>query len=132
MKLLAGGGGKSAAPGQNPMASAAPGNAGPVSSPMTTPQPKDGVTQAATLQVVTAMDVLERVLPQFGSETEEGRDVMKALQLLSKRFGKVRPKAQELQPAEMTSLMGAMPKPSPEAGAMGGGAAPKPAMPMAA
>jgi hypothetical protein len=126
MKLMAGGGGKRPLPGARPVGAAAPGNAPPVGSPMTTPQPKEGLKQDALIKITTAMDVLEQTLPGLGSETEEGKAVLSALSTLSKQFGKQKEKAKELVPAELMSLMQSMPAAtggSPEMKAM------KPPMP---
>jgi hypothetical protein len=45
----------------------------PISSPMSTPEPKMGSKEAAMINLGMAMDLLEQSLPALGSETEEGQ-----------------------------------------------------------
>lgn len=135
MQLVAGGAGTKGAPVTPP----APGtpSAGPVSAPMSTPEPKAGEKQNALINVSLAMDLLEQTLPPLGSETEEGQTVLGVLKTLSSKFGATRSKSKELVPAELMQLMQNLPQAggaSPEQKAMqGGGAAmPHPQMPGAA
>lgn len=125
MKLMAGGAGKTGAPAPAGAAGPAPGGA-PVTSPMTTPQPNEGARQAAQVDVALALDLLEKALPHFGSETEEGKSLLSALSGLSRKFGQARSKAQGLIPAELKQLIQSQ-QASPELQAMqggGGGGAP--------
>lgn len=118
MKLMAAGGaGKKAAPpvGATPSGSQTPG--GPVGAPMTTPQPNQGQQQAANVDIALAMDLLEKALPPYGSESPQGKALLTCLSGLSKTFGEQREKAKPLIPAELKQLMAATP--------MGGGATPE-------
>jgi hypothetical protein len=116
----------------------------PVSSPMSTPEPKQGDKQHAMISVSLAQDLLEQTLPAIGSETEEGGVILDVLKMLNKKFGESARKAKELVPAEMMHLMQNLPQfggMSPEMkalmqGGAGGGAppggaqkSPMPAMP---
>jgi hypothetical protein len=65
-----------------------------------------------------AMKQMEKSLGAYGSTSEEGKAIMKALSALAKAFGKQEDRTQELMPAEIRSLLGA---------AAGPGAPPKPA-----
>jgi len=119
MQLVAGGAGTKGAP-PAPQAPDAQ-NAGPVSAPMSAPQPKQGEKQNALINVSLAMDLLEQTLPPLGSETEEGQTILSCLKTLSSKFGHTRSKSQELVPAELMQLMQNLPQAggaSPEQKAM--------------
>lgn len=133
-QLMAGGGGTAAAPGPNPMAAAAPGNEGPGAGPMATPQPKEGVTQAAMVNVTMAMQLLEQSLPAFGSASEQGKSILSALKSLTSVAGENRQQAESLIPAELMQLMQSIPGAGgggPAAQAMGSMPATQSAMPTA-
>ena len=131
MQMIQGGGGQSGQsepsppPGEQPGAPAASATSNaPVSSPMATPQPKQGDKQQALISVSLAMDLLEQSLPALGSETDEGRTVLATLSNLSKKFGASNRKTQELVPAELKSMMQSLPQAggmSPEMKALMGG-----------
>lgn len=122
--------------GGNPPA-ASPNAQGPVSSPMSTPQPNEGEKQAAMSQVQMAIDLFEQTLPAFGSETDEGKTILEVLGKLSKTFGDKKDKARGLIPSEIMNLVSSMPKgaggqpPMPAGGGMPqAGAASMPQPPM--
>jgi hypothetical protein len=54
----------------------------PMSSPMSTPEPKMGSKEAALINVGMAVDLLEQSLPALGSESEEGQKALAAIQAL--------------------------------------------------
>lgn len=114
MKLIASGGGTGTSPGPNPMAAAAPGNAAPAGGPMTTPQPKEGLSQAAMVNISMTFKLLEQSLQVFGSQSEQGKAVLSALKTLTGAFGEDRSKAESLIPAELMQLVQSIP-------GMGGG-----------
>lgn len=89
----------------------------PVTAPMTSPQQNEGQQQAAMVDISMAMDLLEKSLPLFGSETDQGRSLLSALTGLSKTFGEQRDKGRQLVPAEIMQLMQSLPQ--------GGGASPE-------
>ncbi len=132
LQLLAGGGGRSAAPGANPMSAAAPSNTPPPGGPMATPQPKEGVTQAAMVNMSMVFQLLEQSLPAFGSQSEEGKAILSALKTLTNKFGSSRQSANSLIPAELMQLVQSIPGMgggSPAAKAMGSMPGMQPAMP---
>lgn len=97
------------------------GNA-PQAAPMATPEAPEGLREAAKVDVMLAVKVLERALPAFGFDTKEGKAILNALKSFSKVFGSSEGSTQELMPAEIQQLMQQMPQ-----GAGGGpGAAPAP------
>lgn len=123
MKLMGGGGAKPGA--------AQPASGAPVTAGMTNPQQDAGRQQAAMIDIGMAMDMLERALPAFGSETDEGMALMESLQKLNKKFGEKRGGAKDLMPAELQQLMAGMGKQSPEMQAMAGGGGQPGAQPQA-
>ena len=137
MKLVGGAGSPGGMPaGGSPGAPPGAPQSAPVSSPMSTPEPKEGDKEGAYLQIQMTMDLLEKTLQAFGTESEEGDTVLKALSLLGKKFGEKREKSKEFVPAELMSLMQQMPKgpagahpPGPPGAPPGGApAAPQPPM----
>ncbi len=101
----------------------------PGGAPMATPQPAKGLQQAEKVHVMMSMDLLAQAIPALGPNSEEGQAVMKALQILSKQFGKTQDKSRELVPAEIMQLLSALPQagggnPGAKAMAMPGAGAP--------
>ncbi len=111
---------------------ASPAMTAPGASPMATPQQPKGLQQAEKVHVMMSMDLLAQAIPALGPNSEEGQAVMKALQILSKQFGKTQDKSRELVPAEIMQLLSALPQagggnPGAKAMAMpGAGATPPP------
>lgn len=125
----AGGGGK---PQQSAeMLNAPGGNQAPGGGPMSTPQPKEGLAQAAMIQVSMALQLLERSLPAFGSATDQGKAVLNALKTLTNTFGKQRAESDKMIPAELLQMVQGM-KGGPAAQAMGAMPPGQPAIPQGA
>lgn len=99
-------------------------SAAPVTSQMTTPQDNEGEKQQAFVNIGMALDLLEKSLMPFGSETDEGNSLLKAIDSLTKVFGKHRTDTKNLIPAELQQLVGSITAQSPEQAAMAGQAAP--------
>lgn len=96
-------------------------SAPPMAAPMSTPEPKMGNREAAMVNVSMAMDLLEQSLPAFGSETEEGRQILAAIRTMTGLLGHKKAKSQELQPAEILQMLQTLPQAggmSPEGKAM--------------
>lgn len=103
------GGGQPQPGGAPPGAGAPPGTSKPgPGSQMPQPQEKEGLKEAARVNVQIAMNMLEQALPVFGSETKEGKAVLKTLNQLSKDFGDS--DTSDLHPAEIRQMVGAMPQ----------------------
>ena len=101
----------------SPGASMAP----PAGTPSANEAPAKGETEQAKANVQIAIVLLEQTLPMLGTDSEEGKAVLKALTMLSKSFaGK---KSQDLAPAELMQLISGMPDSIKQqmAGEMGGG-----------
>ena len=112
----------------------------PMSSPMSTPEPKMGNKEGALINLSMAMDLIEQSLPSLGSETEEGQKAMAALRALTGVIGPRKGKTKELQQTEILQMLQNLPQAggaTPEGNAMAqapaipnmppmGGAAPPP------
>lgn len=94
----------------------------PQAAPMTTPEAPEGLREAAKVDVMLAVKVLERALPAFGFDTKEGRAILNTLKSFSKVFGMSEQSTAELMPAELQSLMQQMP--AGEGGSPGAAPAP--------
>lgn len=116
MPMLIGGAGGAAGPGGSP----SPGGAGPLGTPMSTPQASDGLKAAARMNVTLAIDTLTKALPDLGAMSEEGKAIRDALKALTNIFGKSESKSRELIPAEIMQLLSGLPQsnPGPTAQAM--------------
>jgi hypothetical protein len=80
----------------------------PAGTPSAPDQEKKGQIEQAKANVQMAINILEKSLPELGSESEEGAIVLKALTTLSKKFsGK---KSQDLVPAELMQLFSGQPE----------------------
>ena len=95
-------------------------SAPPMSSPMSTPEPKMGNREAAMINISMAMDLLEQSLPALGSESAEGQKVLGAIRGMSGIIGPKKSKTSELQPAEILQMLQTLPQ---AGGATPGGAA---------
>ncbi len=80
----------------------------PGGAPMAKPQQKEGRKEAARVNIHIAMNMLEQALPEFGSESEEGKSVIKILGMLANKFGKQ--DASDLVPAEILQMNRALPQ----------------------
>jgi hypothetical protein len=95
--------------GNQPPQAAAPGQPRPgPTSQMPQPQEKEGLKEAARVNIHIAMNMLEQALPVFGSETKEGKNVLRALTQLAKDFGQN--DTSDLVPAEIRQMVSAMPQ----------------------
>jgi hypothetical protein len=105
-------------------------DAGPIASPMSTPEPKMGTKEGALVQLSMAFDLIQRAIPELGADSEQGMKAMTAMKLLSGALGPKKPRTDELQPAEIMQLLGSLPQAgnvTPEVAAvMGPGASAQP------
>ena len=114
------------APGSAPVDAETP----PLSSPMSTPEPKMGSKEGAMVNLSMALDLIEQSLPALGSESEEGVQALAAIRTLSRMLGPRKNKTNELQQSEILQMLQTLPQAggmSPEGRAMA--AAPTPGMP---
>jgi hypothetical protein len=102
----------------------------PMSSPMSTPEPKMGSKEGALINIGMALDLIEQSLPALGSESDEGKQAMNAIRTLSGMLGTRKNKTNELQQSEILQMLQSLPQAggmSPESRAMS--QAPIPGMP---
>ncbi len=101
---------------------------------MLTPQKPKGQQAGASSQVNVARKLLEQALVAFGSDSEEGAAVLKAVHALAKGFARDEEQSQSLMPAELKSalLAGGGGPGGPPPGAPPGGPPPGGPPPMAA
>ena len=85
-------------------------SAPPMSSPMSTPEPKMGNREAALINISMAMDLLEQSLPALGSESPEGQKVLGAIRGMTSIIGAKKAKTNELQPAEIMQMLQTLPQ----------------------
>ena len=149
----------SAAPSTPEPAPTAPGmsdtSAPPMAAPMSTPEPKMGNKEGGMVNVSMAQDLLEQALVAIGSDSDEGKAVLNAINTLNKVLGPKKAKVGELQQSEIIQMLqnlpqaggatpegramsqapavpnlppmpGAAPSPMSMPGAGGGGASPQP------
>lgn len=75
---------------------------------MAKPQEKEGLKEAARVNIHISMNMLEQALPIFGSESKEGKSILKILNMLAKDFGQN--DASDLVPAEVMQMNKALPQ----------------------
>lgn len=75
---------------------------------MAKPQAQEGAKEAARVNVHIAMNMLEQSLAPFGSESKEGKAVLKILTMLAKEFGES--DSGDLVPAEIMQLNKSLPQ----------------------
>lgn len=75
---------------------------------MAKPQDKAGLKEAAKINVHIAMNMLEQALPVFGSESKEGKAILRHLSGLAKDFGEN--DSSDLVPAEVMQMVKNLPQ----------------------
>ena len=84
--------------------------AGPIASPMSTPEPKMGTKEGALVNLSMALDLIEQAIPALGSESPEGQKAVAAMRALVGILGPQKARTNELQPAEIMQLLGSLPQ----------------------
>jgi hypothetical protein len=97
-----------------------PTDPGPAPGPMLTPQKAGGHTASAKAAVMVCRKLFEQVLPLFGSQTDEGKAVLKCLKEIGGAFGEEESKTNELMPAEIQQLLAGLAGPGAPAPGMPG------------
>ena len=139
------GGAGTTPPEMTPEADMSDSSTPPMSSPMSTPEPKMGNKEGAMVNISMAMDLIEQALPNFGSSSPEGQKALSALRALTGLLGQKKQKTNELQQSEIIQMLQnlpqaggstpegramsqapAVPNLPPMPGAGGGGASPQP------
>ena len=73
----------------------------PMGTPMSTPEPKMGNKEGAMVNLSMAQDLLEQALPSVGSDSEEGKAILNAINVINKVIGPRKGKTKELQQSEI-------------------------------
>ena len=81
------GGAGTTPPEMTPEADMSDSSTPPMSSPMSTPEPKMGNKEGAMVNISMAMDLIEQALPNFGSSSPEGQKALSALRALTGLLG---------------------------------------------
>lgn len=82
----------------------------PMSSPMSTPEPKMGNKEGAMVNLSMAMDLIEQALPSLGSESDEGQKALAAIRALTGLLGPRKQKTRELQQSEIIQMLQNLPQ----------------------
>lgn len=82
----------------------------PMSSPMSTPEPKLGNKEGAMVNISMAMDLIEQALPSLGSESDEGQKALAAIRALTGLLGPRKQKTRELQQSEIIQMLQNLPQ----------------------
>lgn len=110
MALMQGAGAGGETPSGVSVGEAPPANPPPMPMPMSTPEPKEGVREAALVNISMALDLIEQALPALGSESMEGKKALSALANLTSVLGPKKQRAGELQNAEILQLLQNLPQ----------------------
>ena len=103
-------GGAAPAEPETPTGAISDTEASPVSSPMSTPEPKMGTREGAMINISMAMDLIEQALPALGSESPEGQKALSVLRQMSGILGGKKEKTKELQGAEIMQMLQNLPQ----------------------
>ena len=82
----------------------------PMSSPMSTPEPKMGNKEGAMVNISMAMDLIEQALPSLGSESVEGQKALAAIRSLTGLLGPKKQQTGELQQSEIIQMLQNLPQ----------------------
>ena len=103
-------GGAAPADAETPTGAISDTEAAPISSPMSTPEPKMGTREGAMINISMAMDLIEQALPALGSESPEGQKALSVLRQMSGILGGKKEKVKELQGAEIMQMLQNLPQ----------------------
>ena len=103
-------GGAAPADAETPTGAISDTEAAPMSSPMSTPEPKMGTREGAMINISMAMDLIEQALPALGSESPEGQKALSVLRQMSGILGGKKEKTKELQSAEIMQMLQTLPQ----------------------
>ena len=103
-------GGAAPADAETPTGAISDTAAAPISSPMSTPEPKMGTREGAMINISMAMDLIEQALPALGSESPEGQKALSVLRQMSGILGGKKEKTKELQGAEIMQMLQNLPQ----------------------
>lgn len=101
----------------------------PSAAPMMTPQEPAGKKEGAKVDALMGIKMFEKAMQGFGgSQTKEGKTILKILSIATKEFGQDEEKTEELMPAEIKQLIGGLAGPGQPPKPPQGAAPPPPGM----
>lgn len=85
-------------------------NTAPMASPMSTPEPKRGEEEAARLNVMMALDMLQQAMGAFQMDSEESKTIEKVVADITRRFGEREADTRRLMPSEIIQMIQSLPQ----------------------
>ena len=82
----------------------------PMASPMSTPEPKRGEEEAARLNVMMALDMLQQAMSVFQMGSEEAKTIEKVIAEITRRFGERESDSRRLMPSEIIQMIQSLPQ----------------------
>ena len=82
----------------------------PMASPLSTPEPKRGEEEAARLNIMMALDMLQQAMGVFPMETPEGKTIEKVVAEITRRFGEREADTRRLMPSEIIQMIQSLPQ----------------------
>jgi hypothetical protein len=82
----------------------------PMASPMSTPEPKRGEEEAARLNVMMALDMLQQAMGAFGMDSPETKTIEKVVADITRRFGEREADTRRLMPSEIIQMIQSLPQ----------------------
>jgi hypothetical protein len=82
----------------------------PMASPMSTPEPKRGEEEAARLNVMMALDMLQQAMAAFDMNSPETKTIEKVVADITRRFGEREADTRRLMPSEIIQMIQSLPQ----------------------
>ena len=77
---------------------------------MSTPEPKRGEEEAARLNVMMALDMLQQAMGVFQMGSEEAKTIEKVIAEITRRFGERESDSRRLMPSEIIQMIQSLPQ----------------------
>jgi hypothetical protein len=82
----------------------------PMASPMSTPEPKRGDEEAARLNIMMALDMLQQAMGSFAMDSAESKTIEKVVADIMRRFGEREADSRRLMPSEIIQMIQSLPQ----------------------
>jgi hypothetical protein len=82
----------------------------PMASPLSTPEPKRGEEEAARLNIMMALDMMQQALAAFAMGSEESQTIEKVIAEITRRFGERESDSRRLMPSEIIQMIQSLPQ----------------------
>lgn len=102
--------GKEGEEGQEEMPALSGAASPPMSSPMSTPEPKKGEEMQGRIDVQLGMGMLMGALPKFPDGSPEAKAIKEVIRQIGSTFGEMDYKAKELAPADIMQMIQTLPQ----------------------